>query len=370
MHPTRASLILPAVRSLLLVGSILAACGGSPPARSTAPAPADPVVQKHRQVADKPPIDPIAVLAPVEGGRGSWIVPGRIQLELGGGAIEAPGGNRPIAVGLVDRQGTLVRAAVRLEHARFSLWTDRARLLAVIQRDQRVTTFVGGTPMTDKHVTLRAGARVRRLAHKGEQTQVRFVGAVEVEGWVPDSALADSAEARDPIGRIPSGRRTLMVIAGAVIRVEPKWAAGELAMMANGFFLDTIQEIDDAWVEVAYADGDVVLRGYVSKHAPPNRVHRTKDADVPPPTITPNAEVASGTCLYTKAAGEAIGYIVGDRDVHLDDAGRGWWIISFDTPWGPIPFAARGPTQTGLVACAPQGTVPPPAGTLAPAPAP
>ena len=78
---------------------------------------------------------------------------------------------------------------------------------------------------SETFVQLRAGARVRRLAKKGDWTQVRFVGAVEVEGWVPEASIGESAPRRDAIGRVPSGRRTLMVIPGAVIRSEPKWAA-------------------------------------------------------------------------------------------------------------------------------------------------
>jgi hypothetical protein len=127
-----------------------------------------------------------------------------------------------------------------------------------------------------------------------------------------------------------------MVIPGAVIRAEPKWAGGELATVANGHFVDTIKDIDNAWVEVAYADGDVSVRGYVSRHAPPGRVHRARDPEVPPPTVVPNARLASGTCLYAKRDGDMVGYLVGDREVHLEGAGNGWWTVSFDTPWGPI----------------------------------
>jgi hypothetical protein len=343
-----------------------AACGGSTVApHEPAPVPVPGPRAAVKAAADHAPIDPIAVLAPnPDAETASWLVPGRIQLELGGGGVvEAPGGNRPIEVALVDRQGTLVRAVVRLDHARFSLWTDSARLLAVLAREQRVTTFIGAAPMTDKIATLKPGARVRRLAHKDKQTQVRFVGAVEIEGWVPDDVLVEAGPLRNRMGRLPTGRRTLTVLPGAVIRAEPKWAGGALAAMANGSFLDIVKEIDDAWVEVAYADGEVAVHGYVSRHGPPGRVHRTKDPEVPPPTVTANAKAASGTCLYAKQGGEAIGYIVGDQPVHLDDAGTGWWTLAFDTPWGPIPFAARGPTQTSLAACAPAGAVPAPAAT-------
>nr|MBA2543205.1 hypothetical protein [Deltaproteobacteria bacterium] len=74
--------------------------------------------------AHRAPIDPLAVLAPVDDQPASWLAPGSISLDLGGAGIESPGGSRPIEVTLVDRQGSLVRAVVRLPHARFSLWSD------------------------------------------------------------------------------------------------------------------------------------------------------------------------------------------------------------------------------------------------------
>ena len=77
-----------------------------------------------------------------------------------------------------------MRAAVRLEHARFSIWTDRARVLGVLARDFVMPALYRANDET--HVVLREGAIVRRLAQKDKRTQVRYVGAIEVEGWVPD----------------------------------------------------------------------------------------------------------------------------------------------------------------------------------------
>ena len=339
---------------------VLAACGGVAPPVSAPPPPLRPPVTRAG-LPDAPAVDPIAVLLPRDDEQVSWLVPGRIQLELGGAAIEGPGGDRPLEVAAIDRQGNAVRAAVRLSHARFSVWTDRDRLLGIVQRNQRVTD--GAELPGAMHVELRAGARVSRLARKDGRTRVRFVGAMEVEGWIPDAALADAGPRRDRVGRIPSGRRTLMVIPGAVIRTEPKWAARALAMAVDGQFLDTVQELDPAWVEVAYADGDVSVHGYVSRRDPPGRVHRTRGPEVPPPVVAPNGKVASGTCLHARAGGEAVGYVVGDLEVELDDQGNGWWSVVLDTPWGPIAFAARGPVRTDLVVCAPAGSVPPPAGS-------
>jgi len=346
-----------------LVLASLAACGGAAAPAPRAPEPGPP---GPRTRADDPPaVDPIAALSSdLDGEQVAWLVPGRAQLELGGLAIDPPGGDRPIEVGMIERQGTLVRAAVRLDHARFSLWTDRERLFAQLVADRQLETPPGSP--ADVHVALRAGARVRRLAHKDGATRVRFVGALEVEGWVPDKLLADSGPRRDRPGRFPSGRRPLHVMPGAVIRTEPRWGAAELATVAEGYLVDTVRQVDAAWVQIAYADGDVSVQGYLSPQAPPGRVHRARDPEQPLPTVVPSGKAASGTCLYARARGEAIGYIVGDRDVELRDQGGGWWSLAIDTPWGPVEFAARGPSRADLAACAPPGSVPPPAGAPPP----
>ena len=349
----------------------LASCGGVAPPPPHAP-PGAPVPRGTPADADddpSAPIDPIAALAPDrDGEQVSWLVPGRVQLEPGGAAIEAPGGDRALEVGVLERQGSLVRAAVRLPHARFSVWTDRARLLAQLRADHRLTAGAAHDVTGDVYAVLRAGASVRRLERKDGRSRVRFVGAVQVEGWVPDALLADSGPRRARVGRVPTGRPTLHVRPGAVIRAEPRWSATALATMADGHFVDNVREADPPWAVVAYADGDVSVRGYLSRNDPPGRVHRPRGPDVPPPAVAPNATAPSGTCLYARPRGEAIGYVVGDRDVELDELGGGWWTLSLDTPWGATAFAARGPTRGDLAACAPPGSVPPPAGAAPPAP--
>jgi hypothetical protein len=334
----------------------LAACGGAavpakpPPTSPTQRAAADP---------DRPPVDPIAALTPDDTvAERSWVIPGPIHLELGGAAIPAGGAGRPIEVSPIDQEGNLSRVAVRLDHARFSVWTDRSHMLAVLTRDQRIDAIGVPSIGRDVEVVLRAGATVRRLAHRDRSTQVRYLGALQVEGWVPDAVLADRGRPRDGTGRVPTGRKTLMVIPGAVIRAEPRLGRNELAIMASGYFLDTVRELDDAWTEVSYEDGDVSVHGFVSRRDPPGRLHHWRDTDAPT-AIAPNTTVASGTCLYGRPSGDAIGYIVGNRPVDLEDAGSGWWTLAIDTPWGALGFAAHGPTRTELAACAPAGTVPP-----------
>ena len=337
------------------IGICLAACGG---AAAPVASPPTPKLARVAADADRAPVDPIAALTPDDAAELSWVVPGPIRFELGGAAVAGGGAGRPIEVNPIDQEGNLQRVAVRLEHARFSVWIDRGQMLSVVTRDQRIDALGVPAATNDIEVVLRAGATVRRLAHRERSTQVRYLGALQVEGWVPDGVLADRGRPRDGTGRIPTGRKTLMVIPGAVIRAEPRWAASELAIMASGYFLDTVRELDDAWTEVSYEDSDVAVHGFVSRRDPPGRLHRWRDAE-PPPKVAPNTSIASGTCLYARAGGDAIGYIVGNRPVDLDDAGGGRWTVTIDTPWGPLGFAAVGPSKTELAACAPPGTVPP-----------
>ena len=323
--------------------------------------PVMPARQPERRVTPVPdpaPVDPIAALAPDDGSELSWVIPGPIQLELGASPVASAGSGRPIEVGTIDHEGNLERVAVRLEHARFSVWINRSHLLSVLRRDQRVEAFSSATPGSDVEVVLRAGATVRRLGHRDRLTHIRYLGALEVEGWVPDGALSDQGRARDGTGRIPSGRKTLMVIPGAVIRSQPRWTASALAVVANGYFLDSIRELDDVWTEISYEDGDVGVHGFVSKSDPPGHVHHWQEPDVSA-TVTPSATAPSGTCLYARPGGDEIGYVVGNRAVDLEEGSAGWWTLSIDTPWGPLAFAARGSTATDLVACAPAGSVPP-----------
>lgn len=340
---------------LFVIGICLTACGGA--AAPPSPSPMPRAVRVATE-PDRVPVDPIAALTPDDTGETSWVLPGPIRLELGGSAVAAGGAGRPIEVAPIDQEGNLQRIAVRLEHARFSVWIDRSQMLSVLTRDQRIDAL--GVPVVGSNVevVLRAGAAVRRLAHRDRATQVRYLGALQVEGWVPDAVLADRGRPRDGTGRFPTGRKSLMVIPGAVIRAEPRWAASELAIMASGYFLDTVRELDDAWTEVSYEDGDVLVHGFVSRRDPPGRLHHWRETEVPG-KVAPNTTVASGTCLYAHSGGDAIGYIVGNRPVYLDDTGNGRWALTIDTPWGPLGFDARGPSKLELTGCAPAGTVPP-----------
>jgi hypothetical protein len=307
-------------------------------------------VATKKPVEPRAPVDVIAVLAqPLA--ESSWIAPGPAQLVLGGAGLQAIEGAPRLEVSVLEEQGNDVRVGVRLDHARFALWMARSRLLSIVAHDQRIDmpgVFPSGPdPM---HATLHAGAQVQRLARKDGKAHVRYVGALEVEGWIPDAALSDRAPAgRTPTGRVPTGRKPLMLMPGAVIRVEPKWAAQQLAVMNQGYFVDEIQVIDQAWSEISYEDGDLAVHGYVSKRDPPGRTHR-KSAPEQLPALAPNGTANDGTCLFIE--GEEAGFIVGQQAVLVEPSSKpGWFVVTIDTPWGPISFDAKGPIETQLAKC-------------------
>ena len=343
------------------IALIAAGCGATTPA---AVAPETFGASKPIDMGAR--VDPFTALAATDG-EVSYLMPGRARLDDGGATFDALKAPAPIAVRVVEQHGSAVRVAVQLEHLRFLVWSDREHLLALLRHDQRVSSLAGaefvdlstGDPM---QAVLRHGARVQRLAHKGTWTQVRYFGALEIDGWVPDESLGDRTEPVDGMGRIPTGRQMLTLLHGAVIRSEPKWAGRQLAVMANGYFVDTIQKLDEAWNEVGYADGEIIVHGYVSTRDPPGAVHRPKVPDQPPPPIQPNATAAIGTCLYAHADGDPIGYIVQAHPIEITDAPRpGWWTIITETPWGPTTFVVKGTDKTELAGCAPPDVMKPPA---------
>ena len=350
-------------RQVLLV--VVASCGGAPASTRATTAvapPATPVGDKPIIDEDVPAQDALAALGK-DPDLVAWIVPKTGQLEPGGPQLTVPEGAAPVQIAIVEKHGNDVRAGVWLEHVRFALWTDKQWLLATLTHDTRVSSGRGGdfvdyAQSEPVEAVLRAGSHVRRIAHKDKSTQVRYIGALEIDGWVPDDVLAMRAPPSETFGRIPNGRRTLNLMPGTIIYAEPRWGSRELAVTANGYFVDEIKELDDAWVEVGYADGDVVVHGYYGKHEPPGRTHRPRADENPPPPTTPNQLVPGGTCLYAKDRGEPIGFIAGDASVDVEDGRDGWYALTTDTPWGPITFAVQGPTKQDLVACGPTPPTP------------
>ena len=228
---------------------VVAACGQTAPVTT---APAHPTRSTH--VAAREPIDILAALGDT-GREVSFIVPGTAQLELGGALVQAPDGAEALEVIPLDDRGNDVRVGVRLEHARFALWTQRARMLAIVARDQRVEERAGAgfTPYSAEPVEarLRATALVRRLGHKitgrGSATSVRSRSRAGFP--TPRSSIT----AHGQRGRSPDGPHD-DVTPGAVIRSEP---SGPRGARGDGERLlrRTDQEVDDAGSR-CYEDGE------------------------------------------------------------------------------------------------------------------
>jgi hypothetical protein len=353
-----------------IVRALIACAVGCTPAAVPSARPAAPVAAPKVAAAavEEPfvPLDLMATLAASDDAwQGTFIGPVPVRLELGGAtyaSIDTP--NVPARV--VEKAGKAgVRVAVRLDHVRFGAWVDAWGVLAVIAHDTPVAEFAGGgssdftageqDPM---EIELRTGAHVRRLKHENGWTEVRYDGGLEVNGWVPDAALVDALAPRQKFGRVPTGAQQLMLLPGAAFKTKPEWAARELAVLASGYVVDSVKQIDDDWFEARYADDDVRLHGVVSRHAPPSRVHHPKERDDTGDAIVPDTNVADGTCLYAREDGDPIGFLVGAQAVQVVDAGRNWFSLYVATPWQRLPFYARGASRTLLATCGPTTTPP------------
>jgi hypothetical protein len=339
---------------------LLGGCGGAaaPPPVSVAevvtpPAPSAVVARAPRPSA---PVDALAVLLTASPGPASWVTVGDARLELGGPTIEAAVDDAPIAVRVVERSARLVRVAFAGDKVRFLLWTDAERLLGVVRRNAVVSSHAGGEyrdPSRPAEALLNAGAQVVRLAHANGYVQVRYRGGLEVEGWLPDAAIAEDGDAIVGASRILSGARGLLVSPGTVIRAEPAWAARSLAVVADAYLLDQVGPTDaDGWTEVEYRDQAVTVHGFTSIRQPPGRLHRPAAVDPPPPTTPPDTALRAGTCLYGRVAGELVGYLPRADTYAVQPAERdGWWRILVDTPWGEVAFAAPGSAPPDLATC-------------------
>ncbi len=317
---------------------VLFGCSAQPTKPHSPSTPRPRAAMTRSAIVHHAPLDVIATLnKPLS--LTATLEPGPAQLQIGGESLDAPEGTPSIEVDLLEERGNDVRVGVRLMMASFAIWTSRARLLVELR----------GDVMLDEGVTLRAGARVHRLAHEGQRTKVRYVGAVEVEGWVPDKMLVDRGAPHRTQAGPPAARKKLMVHPGAIIHSQPQWAAQQRAVVSHSYFIDEVEELDAPWRDVVYEDSDVSVRGFLSTQEPPGRTHRRAEPESVTPTPT-NATLPDHTCLYS--GGEQVGFLTGAQQVAVTSGPQvGWLTITIDTPWGPIDFAAKGATESTLETC-------------------
>ncbi|HEY4057105.1 MAG TPA: hypothetical protein VGM39_10880 [Kofleriaceae bacterium] len=287
----------------------------------------------------------------------SWVHPARASLEVGGALIDSGVSNAaPVPTTILDRNGNNVRLAVRLDNARFSLWTERSALLAIVKHDvDLVQTF---TRPGDREVyaKLHAGAYAERVEKRPKETKVRYLGEIEMEGWVADDAIGETGgEFHVWRGHLPSGAKQITALPGSEILTEPRWGSTRVGAVNGGYWLDAVEKLDDDWLYVTWRTNVAEVAGYYRQFSAPGRTHSQRvDPDAAPAPIVANMRVASGTCLYARAHGESIGFLVGDQDVQVDPTSDAEWpTLAIDTPWGAILFRAHGHDATDFATCVP-----------------
>jgi hypothetical protein len=270
------------------------------------------------------------------------VIPRAAWVDLGDNAITDNDARDAIEVILVERGATTVRVAVHSPVARFVVWVRRADLLSVLGQEIEVRPTMGASSSNrDIAATLHRGAHVEVLAQKGERSQVRYNGALEVETWVPTKALLLEDEPLENNGAAFRGNPIFNALPGLAIRGEPRWGADLLAVLARGYFLEDLGAVDAAWNEVGYADSAVEVRGFASRQQPPMRLHVTPPPEVASSSLISNETLPAGTCLYATIKGEVVG-ITEQLAVAAEPADReGWWNVSFETAWGPLRFWAN-----------------------------
>jgi hypothetical protein len=197
---------------------------------------------------------------------------------------------------------------------------------------------------------LHAGARVMPIERGREQTRIRYVGAVEVDGWVPTAALASRGTPGRIVRRRHTGQKPLLVTPGANIRAEPRVGAAVLALVTYSTTIGIVKALADGWYEVSFDDHDVHVHGFVSRMDPPGAVHSRRSSEIVARPAAPD-RVGGGVCLH--AGDEIIGVVHGAAYGTLAPSMRpGWFTFTADTPWDTIDFDVRGTTPTDLESCA------------------
>lgn len=285
------------------------------------------------------PTDPMPFLLedPPRDRRAS-VLPRAAFVELGGPQASPDSEPRAsVDVLLVETSRTLARVAVRGPLVRYVVWVRRDDLQGVLARDVTIGAAMPGKPS----VTLRRGARVDILERTAEQVRIRYSGSVEVEASIAADAVAELGDLIDGGGPVLSGGKLFHASPGVAIRVEPRWTAPALAVLARTYFVEEVQRIDDAWSEVQYLDGAVSVRGFASRRDPPVRVHGRTGLDASTPLPTPD-RLPANVCLYAAPQGEVVGLTVSQTPVALgEDEREQWRSVTLDTPWSAMRFFAR-----------------------------
>lgn len=322
-----------------LAGLLGSGCGGAAPSTS---AQASGGGKGGSAMVRRDAVDPrpFLVETPPKAQR-SWVMPRAARLEVGDRPSSPENEpTEPVEVMLVEPGPTMIRVAAALPGARVAVWVDRKDLFAVISRD--VTVRAPFTAVNaDIGVTLRAFAPVEILEKEKERSRVRYSGAVELETWVPNDSLTWEAEPEVLGGLVGGGGKVLHAAPGLAIRAEPRWGGSLIAALARTYFISEVRAVDDAWSEVRYSDNAVSVRGFASRRDPPVKLARRAPSTQPSSTLATDDKLPAGTCLHARARGEIVGITNNVAVVTAEGEGEGWKVVTMDTPWGPLAFAAR-----------------------------
>jgi hypothetical protein len=322
-----------------LAALLAAACGGAPSTSAQPPGRGDVT---DRELRTRATVDPRPFFSetPPKTQR-SWVMPRAARLEVGD-RVASPEADpiEPVEVMIVEPGPTMIRVATALPGARFAVWIDRQDLFAVMAREVSVRAPFT-QPASEIGITLRSFAPVEILEKEEERSKVRYSGAIELETWVPNDSLTWEAEPELRGGMVLGGGKVLHATPGLAIRAEPRWGGQQLAALAKTYFISEVRAVDDAWSEVRYSDGEVSVRGYASRRDPPVKLARRAPASQPSSSLATDDKLPAGTCLHARARGEVVG-ISNDVAVAVAEGeGEGWMLVTMETPWGPLAFAAR-----------------------------
>jgi hypothetical protein len=324
-------------------------CGGAAP---TAPTSSRGVAAPSGAVTELGgAVDPAPFLrVPPPAAPRTWLVPRSAALDLGsaGAPSEATSGDslEPIEALVVESAATQMRVAVQTDVLRLVVWVPRGELFGVLTRDVSLgfarTAAPAREPSGEPSVAaiLRRGAQVQVLERGAERSRVRYLGAVELDTWVPSDALSDRSTAPRPEGAEPSGPQLLHALPGLAIRAEPRWGGELLAVVARVYFVTDVRQLDAAWHVVRYADAAVTVQGFASPRDPPMRFRPA--ATAPLSKLVADTSLPPGTCLYADERGAVVGMVAAAAPAATEGELReGWWTVALDTPWGVMRFAAR-----------------------------
>ena len=138
-------------------------------------------------------------------------------------------------------RGTRTRIAFDTPDVRLLLWVPNSAVARYIAADlvlQQPHSF-GSEPAG--YVKLRAGAVVEELSHTDDKIAIRHLGALQVTGTVPRSALTSEVPERR-MGP-PAGYNTIVTIPGALIRQQPTVTAPVLATVNTGYQLVRLRSV-------------------------------------------------------------------------------------------------------------------------------